>query len=187
MFRQRSWIPVPFAPILIGVRWDWTRSAWLIACGAIAVLSGLATRAWAVRYIGTISRTRANRLGDLMTTGPFALVRNPLYVGNFLIWMGLTLASGLLWMLPVASLVFGLQYGAITRFEETALTARFGQAYRTYARAVPKWWPRLGHLGPAVRTPGTHGWREVAFSERGTLIAALAMSILIAMRYHWWA
>jgi protein-S-isoprenylcysteine O-methyltransferase Ste14 len=185
MFRQRSWTPVPLAVTLIGVRWEWTRSAWLVGTGGVAVLSGLATRAWAVRYIGTISRTRANRLGELVTTGPFALVRNPLYVGNFIIWMGLAVASGLLWMPPVAWAVFAFQYGAITRFEEATLTVRFGERYRVYAHAVPKWWPRLSRLSPALRTTGTHCWRDVAFSERGTLIAAFAMAMLIGLRYRW--
>jgi protein-S-isoprenylcysteine O-methyltransferase Ste14 len=185
LFRQRSWTPVPLALVLIGVRWEWTRARPLVVTGALLVLGGLATRAWAVRHIGSISRTRTNRLGALMTAGPFALVRNPLYVGNFGIWIGLVLASGLLWMLPVAWLVFALQYSAITRFEEAALVARFGDAYRAYARAVPKWWPRLAGLHEALRDAGTQPWREVLFSERGTLIAAAAMSLLIALRYRW--
>ena len=111
-----------------------------------------------------------------MTAGPFALVRNPLYVGNFGIWIGLVLASGLLWMLPVAWLVFALQYSAITRFEEAALAARFGEAYLAYALAVPKWRPRRAGLPGALRDAGTQPWREVLFSERGTLIAAAGMS-----------
>jgi len=176
---------VPLALVLIGVRWEWTRARPLVVAGALLVLGGLATRAWAVRHIGSISRTRTNRLGALMTAGPFALVRNPLYVGNFGIWIGLVLASGLLWMLPVAWLVFALQYSAITRFEEAALVARFGEAYVAYARAVPKWWPRLTGVHGALRDAGTQPWREVLFSERGTLIAAAAMSLLIALRYRW--
>ena len=70
------------------------------------VAGGLGIRYWAVSYIGTISRTRASRFGPLMSAGPFALVRNPLYVGNFLIWIGFAIASGLLWMLPVAWALF---------------------------------------------------------------------------------
>ena len=148
------------------------------------MLGGLATRAWAVRHIGSISWTRTKR-GALMTAGPFALVRNPLYVGNFGILIGLVLASGLLWMLPVAWLVFALRSSAITRFEEAALVARFGEAYLDYARAVPKWWPRRAGLHRALRDAGAQPWREVLFSERGTLIAAAAMSLLIALRYRW--
>lgn len=176
---------MPLALILLGSRWHWTRSPVAVVTGAALVILGLAIRAWAVRHIGTISRTRANRLGELMTTGPFGLVRNPLYVGNFLIWIGLAFASGLLWMVPVAWVVFALQYGAITRFEERALTARFGDVYRRYTRTVPKWLPRIGALPQAQQATGSHPWRAVAFSERGTLIAAAVMGILLALRYQW--
>jgi len=101
-FAQRSWIPVPLALLLITVRWHWLRSGWLLATGLAMVISGLGIRCWAVRHIGTISRTRSARLGPMMSRGPFALVRNPLYVGNFLMWIGFAVSSGLLWMVPVA-------------------------------------------------------------------------------------
>jgi protein-S-isoprenylcysteine O-methyltransferase Ste14 len=185
-FRQRSWTPVPLALILLLDRWDWVRAVWPFALGVIVVLAGLAVRCWCVSHIGTISRTRAARLGPLMTSGPYALVRNPLYLGNLLIWTGFALASGLLWMLPVAWVAFALQYSAITRFEEAALIDHFGGTYLAYMRAVPRWSPRFGRVGDTLRI-GPHGWRQVAFSERGTLIAALAMTLLLLARRRWLA
>lgn len=185
VFRQRSWTPVPLAVILLAVSWHRVHALWLFAVGVLVVLAGLGVRYWGVSHIGTISRTRAGRLGPLMTDGPYALVRNPLYVGNFLIWTGFVLASGLLWMLPVAWLVFALQYSAIARFEEAALIRHFAQAYHLYARDVPRWMPNLARLAAARRARGTHGWREVCFSERGTLIAAAAMTVLLLARFLW--
>src|SRR3954447_19981912 len=171
-FAQRSWTPVPLALLLITVRWHWLRSGWLLAADLALVVCGLGIRGWAVRHIGTISRTRSARLGPLMSRGPFALVRNPLYVGNFLMWIGFAVSSGLLWMAPVAWAIFALQYTAIVRFEEAALTRHFGQPYVDYLREVPRWAINLARLPIALRDPGPHAWREVAFSERGTLIAA---------------
>jgi protein-S-isoprenylcysteine O-methyltransferase Ste14 len=185
VFRQRSWTPVPLALILLAVNWHRLHAAWLFGLGVLVVLTGLGVRYWGVSHIGTISRTRAARLGPLMTAGPYALVRNPLYVGNFLIWTGFVLASGLLWMLPVAWIVFALQYSAIARFEEAALIRHFGEAYHAYARVVPRWLPNLARLSTARRTSGAHGWREVCFSERGTLIAAGAMTTLLLARFLW--
>src|SRR4051812_29105940 len=92
-FKQRSWTPVPLALILVAARWNAVHSRWVLLGGELIVLSGLAIRMWAVRHIGGISRTRAARLGPLTLTGPYLLVRNPLYVGNLLIWIGFTLAS----------------------------------------------------------------------------------------------
>ncbi len=182
-FSQRSWTPVPLALILVLVRWQWVREPWLLVLGFLIVLSGLGIRYWAVSYIGTISRTRAARFGPLMSSGPFALVRNPLYVGNFLIWIGFVVSSGLIWMLPVAWGLFALQYSAIVRFEETALVRHFGVSYETYLREVPRWTLDLSRFGVALSTRGPHGWREVCFSERGTLIAAGVMTALLVAKY----
>jgi len=121
-----------------------------------------------------------------MSAGPFALVRNPLYVGNFLIWIGFAIASGLLWMAPVAWTLFALQYSAIVRFEEAALVQHFGGSYETYLREVPRWTLDFGRLGVALSTRGPHGWREVCFSERGTLIAAGVMTALLLAKYKLW-
>jgi protein-S-isoprenylcysteine O-methyltransferase Ste14 len=184
-FAQRSWIPVPLAVLLVAVRWQWMRSGWLLAAGLSIVVAGLGIRCWAVRYIGTISRTRSARLGPLMTRGPFALVRNPLYVGNFLMWIGFAVSSGLIWMVPVAWAIFALQYTAIIRFEEAALTRHFGPAYADYMRDVPRWALNLGRLPMALRDRGSHRWGEVAFSERGTLIAAAAITTLLIAKYYW--
>jgi protein-S-isoprenylcysteine O-methyltransferase Ste14 len=182
-FRQRSWTPVPLALILLLVRWRSVHEAWVFGLGLLIVLAGLGIRYWAVSYIGTISRTRAARFGPLMSAGPFALVRNPLYVGNFLVWIGFAIASGLMWMVPVAWALFALQYSAIVRFEEAALTQHFGGTYETYLREVPRWTLDLGRFREALGTRGSHGWREVCFSERGTLIAAFVMTVLLAAKF----
>jgi protein-S-isoprenylcysteine O-methyltransferase Ste14 len=185
-FKQRSWTPVPLALILVGARWNAMRDPRVLIAGELVVLSGLAIRMWAVRHIGGISRTRAARLGPLTITGPYLLVRNPLYVGNLLIWIGFTLASQLLWMLPVGLAFFALQYGAVTRYEEAALLRSYGDAYRDYTRSVPRWALRLSALGAALRSSGHFAWRAVVFSERGTLIAALVLTLLMLARYAWW-
>jgi protein-S-isoprenylcysteine O-methyltransferase Ste14 len=184
-FSQRSWTPVPLALILILVRWKSVHESWVFGLGLLIVAGGLGIRYWAVSYIGTISRTRASRFGPLMSAGPFALGRNPLYVGNFLIWIGFVVCSGLLWMLPVAWAVFALQYSAIVRFEEAALVRHFGASYETYQREVPRWTLDLSRFGVALSTRGPHGWREVCFSERGTLIAAGVMTALLLARFQW--
>lgn len=187
LFRHRSWLPVPLALILVFVRWGVVRHGAIVVVGPLLVLAGEALRWWAVGQIGVISRTRNTRLGPLITTGPFSLCRNPLYVGNLLLWAGFTIWSGLLWMLPMTLGVFAAYYASIVGWEERLLTGRFGDAYREYCEETPRWWPRPSRLGRALQAGAMHPWRQVAFSERGTLIAIVSAGMLLVLRHRFWA
>lgn len=181
-FRQRSWLPVPLALVLVLVHRAEVQAAWPLVLGPALVVLGQALRLWAVRHIGMVSRTRAIRLGPLVTDGPYAVLRNPLYAGNWLLWTGFTIWSALLWMLPIVWAVFVFQYGAITRWEEQRLERHFGSSYAAYARTVPRWRPRRGAWSQALATSASHPWRDVVFSERGTLLAVTVVSLLLAVK-----
>ena len=187
LFRSRSWLPVPLVLLLLIGDWGRVGTPWIMASIGIAlVVLGELMRVWAVRQIGVISRTRAGRLGRLVTEGPFSLVRNPLYVGNLLLWTGFTVWSGKLWLLAVCWTIFLLQYSAIIRLEEGLLTERFGEEYTTYVARVPRWWPKLTNLAAALRDRAHHPWRDTLFSERGTLIAIAVISTLLVVARRWW-
>ncbi|MEQ1758902.1 MAG: isoprenylcysteine carboxylmethyltransferase family protein [Vicinamibacterales bacterium] len=181
-FKQRSWLPVPIALILLASRHWHIPGDIPIRVGIILVAFGEFLRFWTVRQIGVISRTRSARWGPLVVSGPYRIVRNPIYVGNWFLWTGFVVWSGLLWMLPVAWLLFGLQYAAIVRWEEQRLLAHFGDPYADYLRSVPRWFP--GVPIPPPESPGApHPWNEVLFSERGTLAAIVAMAILLTLKF----
>ena len=180
-FRQRSWLPVPLGLAVVVLRTGEVDGPWPVAIGAGLVLVGELLRAWAVRHIGTISRTRTStRQGPLIMSGPFRVVRNPLYLGNWMIWSGLVVASRLVWMLPIAWAVFALQYGTMVIWEETRLRSMFGRQYERYARGVSRWVPgRPGDLAPL---PTRHPWSDVVFSERGTVMAITLVASLLAVK-----
>lgn len=180
-FRQRSWLPVPLGLAVVGLRTGEMQGPLPLAAGVALVVVGESMRFWAVRHIGTISRTRTStRQGPLITSGPFRIVRNPLYLGNWMIWTGLVLASRLLWMLPIAWAVFALQYGTMVIWEEARLRSMFGRQYDRYALDVPRWVPsRPNDLAP-LQTK--HPWRAVAFSERGTIAAIVLVGSLLAIK-----
>src|SRR5947208_1061362 len=144
LFKHRTSIPLPFAAALLLLPtgspplFVSTSLAWI---GVPIAAAGELVRLWAVHHIGVISRTRSDRLGPLVDTGPFALVRNPLYVGNVLLWVGFALSARLVWLAPVIVVLLGLEYHAIVRWEETLLESRLGDAYRDYASRVPRWLP----------------------------------------------
>jgi protein-S-isoprenylcysteine O-methyltransferase Ste14 len=184
LFRHRSSIPAPLAIAVLVLRTgEAPPSVALIAAGVALTLLGETFRLWAVHHIGVISRTRSDRLGPLVAAGPFAFVRNPLYLGNIALWTGFALAAQLAWLAPVVIVLLGLEYHAIVRWEERLLEARLGNAYREYAARVARWIPTVNRetlngamTGPASAssavTPFT--WSDTLFSERGTLLAIAA-------------
>jgi protein-S-isoprenylcysteine O-methyltransferase Ste14 len=136
---------------------------------------------WSVHHIGAISRTRSDRLGPLIVSGPFAWVRNPLYIGNIALWAGFSVTAGLLWLAPVVVLLLACEYHAIVRWEETLLETRLGDSYRQYAARVHRWLPLS--MGPtSFESAGTFSWRQTLFSERGTLIAIAAGIVLLLLK-----
>jgi protein-S-isoprenylcysteine O-methyltransferase Ste14 len=169
LFRHRTAIPIPLALSILLVRAGEARpTATLLVLGALLPISGEVVRLWGVRHIGVISRTRSDRLGPLIDSGPFALVRNPLYLGNIVIWTGFTLLSRLVWMAPLVVAVLGCEYHAIVRWEEQMLDLRLGSAYRAYRNRVPRWIPNPFASPGGAGAPNS--WRETLFSERGTLV-----------------
>jgi protein-S-isoprenylcysteine O-methyltransferase Ste14 len=182
LFRRRTIIPLPLAlAVLLIPESRGTARPVLVATGALLVTVGEALRMWGVRHIGTISRTRSDRLGPLVTSGPFALVRNPLYLGNVALWVGFAISARLPWLAPVFVAVLAFEYHAIVRWEERLLEERLGERYRTYAAQVPRWVPNSmnrrarkerGEIDvSAGSSVNVFSWRETFYSERGTLIA----------------
>jgi protein-S-isoprenylcysteine O-methyltransferase Ste14 len=203
LFRHRTALPLPIAGVILGLRIGQAPpSALLITAGVAVTAAGELIRLWGVRHIGAISRTRSHRLGPLVATGPFALIRNPLYVGNILIWVGFALSARLIWLAPLIVLLLGAEYHAIVRWEESLLVSRLGDAYRDYAARVPRWIPRLASARPssgsgrAVTSPlmvslSNHerspsadyfSWRDTLFSERGTFVAIAVGYLLLWTR-----
>jgi protein-S-isoprenylcysteine O-methyltransferase Ste14 len=158
-----------------------------VLAGVLITVFGEGVRLWAVHHIGVISRTRSERLGPLVAGGPFAIVRNPLYLGNIALWAGFALAARLMWLAPLIVVLLGLEYHAIVRWEERLLESRLGDAYRNYAARVPRWIPHLhlgghgGHRGKDVQVE-SFTWNETLFSERGTLVAIAAGFFLLWLK-----
>jgi protein-S-isoprenylcysteine O-methyltransferase Ste14 len=192
LFRYRTSIPLPVALAILTLRvGEAPPSRALVLIGVAFTIAGELLRLWSVRYIGAISRTRSDRLGPLVSAGPFARVRNPLYVGNIAVWVGFAIAARLVWLAPVIVALLGLEYHAIVRWEERLLESRLGESYRHYAATVSRWWPRRrgrregrerdddgNASGSADSASSAFSLRETVFSERGTLIA-IALGYLL--------
>jgi protein-S-isoprenylcysteine O-methyltransferase Ste14 len=156
-----------------------TDSRLMWVAGFALVAGGESLRLWAVHHIGTISRTRSQRLGPLIATGPFGLVRNPLYLGNIALWLGFALSAQLAWAAPLVLLLLVLEYHAIVRWEEGLLVARLGEPYRAYMSQVSRWVPSWRPAAVSRPSQAAYSWRQTLFSERGTMIAIAVGYLLL--------
>jgi len=152
------------------LRWLRLRAVWILAvpflvlarptpellmAGGVLAAAGLALRAWAAGHI------RKDR--ELSVGGPYAHTRNPLYVGSFLIGVGVVVAGGRWWFVALFALVFIFLYGRTIRGEASLLEELFGEEYRRYARHVPLVVPRLGAWRPDGATAAKFDlrrWRQ---------------------------
>lgn len=75
----------------------------------------------------------------LVTSGPFAHSRNPIYVGDWLVYAGVALLLKTYWMLLLAPLVWWIMRYQVIAHEEAHLLARFGQPYQDYLDRVRRW------------------------------------------------
>ncbi|MCC6319416.1 MAG: isoprenylcysteine carboxylmethyltransferase family protein [Gemmatimonadaceae bacterium] len=138
------------------------------------------------RYIVRGGRNREVYAEGLVTTGFFSLSRNPLYVGNIMILVGLLLLWHSTLAIGVGIPLFLLAYRAIVAAEEAYLGRQYGAEYGAYCVRVPRWWPRLGGIRAA--TAGmTFNWRRVILKEYGSaaywMAGAAVLLFLKARRY----
>ncbi|MDQ8144484.1 MAG: isoprenylcysteine carboxylmethyltransferase family protein [Gemmatimonadota bacterium] len=177
LFRNRGWLPVPFLliPLLLSSG-PLTREH--ILAGVMLMSLGEAWRLWGVATAGTVTRRRSRNVQTLVAHGPFAWSRNPLYVGNFLIWMGVIALSGVRWFLPIAVALFALEYYYIVRYEEGVLESIFGKPYLDYKARTPRWIPRP----PAGGSGGEFRWAEAWKSEISTFLQYIAIIGLLVWK-----
>ena len=174
-FKIRSFTPIPFILALF----YFAKPVWYTAViGVPFVVAGELLRMWAVGYAG--ASTRARTLGtarDLVTTGPYRYVRNPLYLGNFLLSLGVCLVANVYWLVAVLLVGYFCQYLPIIRLEEAYLFESCGAVYQAYREQVPRFVPRF-HPYPE---PSNHdfSFARAIKSEKRTLTAIVCVIGLI--------
>ncbi|MET3579498.1 protein-S-isoprenylcysteine O-methyltransferase Ste14 [Mesorhizobium robiniae] len=113
----------------------------LFAAGCVALFGVVALWFTAIRAMIRAKTTlHPNAVPDhLVTSGPFAVSRNPIYLANTLLLIGVALVSGIVWFLPLAIIAAFLTQKMAIEGEERVLTAKFGKKYRDYAKKVRRW------------------------------------------------
>jgi protein-S-isoprenylcysteine O-methyltransferase Ste14 len=183
IFKYRSYTPIPFIILMLIFQ-----KATLLSMitGFIILIAGEFFRLWGVSYAGSETRT-TNGVGGtyLVISGPYSYLRNPLYLGNMLIYFGVGIMSfSLIPYLPAAALLFFFwQYSVIISEEETFLKRKFGESFEHYLSHVPKLIPSFHkYRNPGIDQPPLNpvaGFR----SEKRTIQAIVTTVILIIIRF----
>jgi protein-S-isoprenylcysteine O-methyltransferase Ste14 len=182
LFRHRSYLPLVAVPVFLAFLPSFTylgakhqlNEDWQMLCLAISFL-GLALRVLTVGRapLGTSGRnTREQVANTLSTTGIYSVVRHPLYLGNFLILIGMALWPHIWWLAVMTSCLFALYYERIMLAEEAFLRERFGDTFETWAAATPAFFPRLRGWKPSLVS---FSWRTVLQREYNAFLLIIGV------------
>jgi len=155
LFRWRSYLPLAFVVLIVPAVLVYTPPflsdaavlVWELSCFLISML-GLAIRCYTVGFVpeGTSGRNTDTQIANsLNTDGMYSIVRNPLYLGNYVMILGVMMFFGLWWVPVVYTIVFWWYYRLIVAAEEAFLQATYGAEYQDYTRRVPAFIPKPGN------------------------------------------
>lgn len=153
LFRWRSYLPLVVMGIfLLALReYDYPGHSetldhlWEVFC-LVVCFTGLGIRIFTIGYTpkGTSGRNTRKQVADsLNTTGIYSVVRNPLYLGNFFVGLGIALFACLWWLVLIYMLAFWLYYERIIFAEEAYLRTKFSTHYLAWANATPAFVPKF--------------------------------------------
>lgn len=154
--------------------------------GVCLAIVGELIRLWANGYVGHVKVNRTEqprgglKIGRLVTAGPYAFVRNPLYLGTFLIGAGFCIAMGNWWLSLLAMACFLFIYGEKMRTEEELLRQECGERYSDYFAKVSRWIPNFRRYADPQ---GRWAWQGiVASKELKTVVWVTVFLVLLYFR-----
>jgi protein-S-isoprenylcysteine O-methyltransferase Ste14 len=169
--KQSDWLPQQWG--------DRSHAAWHTICLVVS-LSGLALR---VLTAGTVPRRTSGRnkakgqvADSLNTTGVYSVLRNPLYVANFLTVLGVLMLPAVWWMVVLGSCLYWMWYERIILAEESFLRGKFGAEYEAWAQRTPALLPSFRHY----RSPSLPFSVKTAIKREYLTLTSLTFWFLLA-------
>jgi len=189
LFRFRSFTPVPVIALVAWVLWRSRGSsgpggpavdAALDALGLVVAAAGQALRFYTLSLVreGSSGQGTVLESTHLNVRGPYSRVRNPLYLGNLGICLGLLLIAHDPWAYAIGLGFFFGEYHFIIRAEERFLLERHGDAYRDFLARVPRWVPRLTSAYPGPLND-RFDWRRGLKKEHNPFAAWASGAVLL--------
>ncbi|MBF0330335.1 MAG: isoprenylcysteine carboxylmethyltransferase family protein [Candidatus Omnitrophica bacterium] len=165
LFRLRFAVFYPLAVYLAFFTVPSIRST---ACGAVFMVAGMFMRLWSNGY--------AIKMDKLTTSGPYAYVRNPLYVGTGLILLGVVVMLKLFWVGLITFAVLAAVYTRTIRSEQKMLTDKFGAAFLDYCAKVPAMWSAFTPYEAGDKWP--FSWQRVWDSREHKVVLWLTIVVI---------
>ena len=146
------------------------------------MLTGEWIRFWGVAHAGGATRTRNVGAPELVTSGPFGYVRNPLYIGNMVMYAGAAVIANVWIPYLVLGVLFyfAFQYYFIVKLEEQKLQELFKDEYTKYTRSVRRFVP---HLRPVqAPNPSQPNFIDALRSEKSTFMSFSTIVVLFVLK-----
>lgn len=192
LFRWRGYLPLATLVLFMAGlqhfvypfgnhQWD---QIWELFCLGVSLI-GLFARVATVGFAPerTSGRNRKQQVADILnTTGMYSLVRNPLYLGNFFVGLGVSLFVRVWWVPVIYILVFMLYYERIIFAEEMFLTRKFGQLYVNWAVNTPMFIPCFWHWQPPTLPIN---WKKILRQEHQTLFGIVTAFYILELAGEW--
>jgi protein-S-isoprenylcysteine O-methyltransferase Ste14 len=182
LYRHRQWgmAPLLAAGLLLNLHFFRVSSAsFMLVAGAIGILFGTLLRIVCYTFVGTHDPLGEPHTGPLIIDGPYAVTRNPVYLGEAGIVLGVAMMSRMPWFVLATLLGYMVVTAFVIEWEEETLRVRYGSEYEEYCRIVPRWFSlrRFVHADTYLKTKGRVKLMAAIRAEAGTLLLGL-LSIL---------
>lgn len=185
LFRNRNGIFPLFYLMLFVPSWEvFSDPVTAMIIGFSVTIIGQLVRVITIGLVYIIRGGKDRRVyaEDLVVTGIFAHCRNPLYVGNILILVGLGIASNSLLFIAVFTPLFLIFWQAIVLAEENYLRNKFGEQYDQYCKRVSRWLINFNGLGNTLRSM-QFKWKRVIIREYNSTYIWMTGAVLIVMKH----
>ena len=166
---------------------NFPRDFFAMALGILLVLAGQGFRLAVIGYAYIKRGGKEGRVyaDDLVTRGFYAHSRNPMYVGNFAVVLGICILYGSPWAYFFVLPFFAFAYESITVAEETYLRERFGAEYEAYRRRVNRFWPNLQGMRESLKE-FEYDWKRALRKDYGNIFQNFSAALFV-LAWKCWA
>lgn len=187
LFRYRSYFPLILLVLgLVIIVLGKGLHIWMEAPAIFVSLLGLVIRAHAVAFSGSHTSGRNTGEGQvaemLNTKGLYSIMRNPLYVGNYFMWLGIAMLTCNLWFVGIFTLIFWIYYERIVYAEEEFLRGKFGEVYLQWTANTPIFIPFKLRW---QRSESPFLWKKVLVQEKNGFLALFLVFFLFELLSVW--